>query len=259
MSYLNTLSVFYYGTTITKLNQNLDFSEGGPEITAAIGVGDYTLSEFADAVGTAMTLAGTQTYTAVINRTLRKITISAASTFQLLSLTGTHAGSSPWVLLGYTTVSNKTGTNTYLSQNGTGSEYRPQLLMDNYIQPEDFEVKESAVVNTSTNGVVQTLQFGDGQRMQCNLRGATDLLNIKTSPFFENAAGVQALRDFMKYLITKAKIEFMPDVDTRGTFYKMLLESTGADRNGTRFMINNMDGANRFFQSGVLTFRKVTE
>ena len=259
MSFLNTLSVFYYGTTVTKLNQNLDFNEGAGELTAVILVNDYTLEGYADAVATAMTLAGGQTYTAVINRTTRKITISSVATFSLLSLTGTHAGSSPWTMLGYTTVSDKTGTNTYQSQNGTGSEYRPQLLMNEYTQPEDFEVKESAVVNISVNGVVQTLQFGDGQRMNCNLRGATDLLGIKTDPFFENATGVQSLRDFMKYLITKAKIEFMPDVDVRGTFYSLLLEGTGADKNGTKFIISNMNGANKFFESGTLTFRKVIE
>lgn len=258
MSYLDTLSVFYYGTTITKENQYINFNEGSGELSAAVPIGDYSLTEFASAIATAMTLAGTQAYTCTLNRTTRKLTIASVATFSLLANTGSQVGSSPWELMGFDTSTNKTGSNSYVSENGAGYEYQTQLLMNRYVQPEDYEVKESAVVNTSVNGTVQTLQFGDGQRMQCNIRGATNLTDIKTTPFFENNTGVQDLRDFLKYLITKAKIEFMPDVDNRGNYYKLLLESTESDRTGTRFIINNMDGANRWFESGTLIFRKVS-
>lgn len=259
MSFLDKLSVFYYGTTSEKTNNNLDFSEGGPELTAVISVDDYTLEQYGQAVADAMTLAGSQTYSYSINRANRKITISAASNFSLLSLSGSHAGTSPWDLLGFTTVSDKTGANTYTSQNGVGFEYRPQLILDNYVQLEDYEVKESAVVNQSVSGVVQTLQFGDGQRMSCNIRGASDLTGLKITPFYENASGVQDLRNFMKYLITKAKVEFMPDESARSTFFNLILESTPADKSGVKFQIKNMKGANRFFETGNLLFRKAIE
>lgn len=259
MSALKTLSVFYYGTTITRDNQNLNFDEGSGELTAVVPIGDYSLSELITALEDALNLAGTLTYTVSLARSTRTLTISATGTFDLLTLTGSQVGTSCWDILGYTTASDHTGATSYACENGAGSEYRPQMLLSDYIQPEDYEVKESAVVNTSVNGVVQTLQFGDGQRMQCNIRGATTIVDICLTPFFENVNGVQALRDFMKYLITKAKIEFMPDVDDRDTYYKLLLESSGSDRNGTSFKLSNMDGTNNYFESGVLTFRKVIQ
>lgn len=258
MSYLPKLSVFYYGILITKANQNINFDEGGGELTAVLPIGDYTHSEIVVEIAKAMTLAGALDYTSTFNRTTRKITIAAPSAFDLLTNTGSQVGTSPWELFGFDTASDHTGLLTYTSEDPAGSEYRPQLILGDYIQPEDYEVKESSVVSMSTNGIVQTIQFGDGQRMQCNIRGATDLTDQLTNDlFFENATGVSDLRTFMKYLITKSKVEFMPDVDTRSTFYKMLLESTPADKSGTKFMIKNMDGAQKHFETGTLQFRKV--
>jgi hypothetical protein len=257
MSFLNTLSTFYYGITITKENQNLNFDEGSGELTAVLQIGDYTHTEILTAIENAFNLAGTQVYTATLNRMTRIITISSVASFDLLCNSGSQVGSSSWDLLGFSTATDKTGAATYLGENPSGYEYRPQLLLNNYIQPEDYEVKESAVVNISVSGIVQTLQFGDGQRMQCNIRGASNLTGIKTDPFYENVTGVQDLRTFMKYLITKAKIEFIPDVDDRNTFHSLLLESTPADKSGTRFVIENMNGSNSFFETGTLAFRKV--
>lgn len=258
MSYLPKLSVFYYGILITKANQNMNFDEGGGELTAVLPIGDYTHSEIVVEIAKAFTLAGAQDYTCTFNRTTRKITIAAPLTFDLLTNTGSQVGTSPWTLFGYNTAADQTGAITYTAANAAGSEYRPQIILGDYIQPEDYEVKESAVVSMSTNGIVQTLQFGDGQRMQCNIRGATDLTNQLTNDlFYENATGVADFRTFMKYLITKSKIEFMPDVDTRSTFHKLLLESTPADKSGTKFTIKNMDGAQKHFESGTLMFRKV--
>lgn len=259
MSSINTLSVFYFGTTITIDNKYLNFDEGLGELAAEIPVNDYSLEEFAAIIAESMTLTGTQTYTCTVDRDTRKLTISAPANFTIMTGTGSQIGSSPFTLMGFTQVTDYTGSNSYEGDVGAGFEYRPQLTLNQYIQPEDYEVKESAVVNMSANGVVQTLQFGDGQRMECNIRGASNVLNIKTSPFFENATGIQALRDFMKFLITKSKIEFMPDVDTRGTFYKLLLESTEGDRSGTKFIIRNMEGSNNFYETGKLMFRKVIE
>ena len=258
MSKINTLSVFYYGLTVNKLNNVVNFDEGAGELSAFLSVDDYTLKEYADEIAIRMTLAGTQVYTATVNRATRKITISAPGNFSLLAGTGSQQASAIWSMAGFNFV-DKTGTNSYESDFGAGFEYIPQLTLDDYTSLEDWEVKESAVVNVSTSGVVQTLQYGDGQRMSCRLRGATDLINLKVTPFYENANGVQALRNFMKYLITKAKIEFMPDKDSRSTFYNLLLESTDTDKNGIQFKIKNMKVADKFFECGPLVFRKVVE
>lgn len=257
MSTLQTLSTFYYGFNIESVNQYLDFNEGGPEITASLPISDYSMSEFISAVEDAFNLASTMDYVVSVDRDTRLVTISAPSNFTLMCSTGSHSGSSAWELLGFDTSTNKTGTNTYTSENPCGYEYRPQTLLMGYVAPEDYEVKESAVVSISANGQVQTISFGDGQRMECNIIGATNLLNLKHTPFYENATGLQALRDFMKFLITKSKVEFMPDIANRAQYYTLLLDSSSADKNGTKFRIENMKGATYFYESGSLVFRKV--
>lgn len=257
MSKITTLSTFYYGFTVTKENYSINFNEGAGELTAYVKIGDYTAEQYVDAVATAMTLAGTQTYTGSFNRTTRRMTISAPSNFSLLANTGSQTSVGIWVMSGYSTASDKTGANTYLAEGVAGSVYKTQMPFNKYIALEDYEVKESAVVNLSTSGIVQTLQFGDGQRMQCNIRGASNLTGVKNHNYYENVTGIQDLRNFLKYLITKAKIEFMPDADVPGTFYNLLLESSDKDKNGTSFTLKNMDGANNYYESGVMIFRKV--
>lgn len=259
MSRINTLSVFYYGFNITKDNYAINFSEGGPEISTQLRINDYTLTGFAEEIAERMTLAGTQEYTVSVNRNTRVLTISAPGPFELLTATGSQQSVAIWDLAGFDTLTDKTGASSYVGDQPAGLEYRPQLTFDNYLALEDNLVKESSSVNISANGVVQTLEFGDGQRMECNIRGATDRTGLKMNPFFENPNGRQDLIDFMNYLITKAKIEFMPDVSNRNNFFELLLDSTTADRNGTRYKIQNMKGANDFYETGLLTFRKVIE
>jgi hypothetical protein len=259
MSRINTLSVFYYGFNITRENYAINFSEGGPEKTAFLRINDYTLTGFAKEIEERMTLAGTQQYTVAVNRQTRVLTISAPNNFELLCATGSQQAVAIWDLAGFSTLTDKTGGNSYAGDSAAGFEYRPQLTFDNYLALEDNLVKESASVNVSANGVVQTLEFGDGQRMECVIRGATDRTNLKMTPFFENPTGRQDLRNFMNYIVTKAKIEFMPDVDDRENYFELLLDSTSVDRNGVRYKIQNMKGANDFYETGLLTFRKVIE
>ena len=49
----------------------------------------------------------------------------------------------------------------------------------------------------------------------------------------------------------------MPDNAVRGAYFDILLESTDKDSKGTSFTMKNMDGSNNYFESGLLTFRKV--
>lgn len=256
MSALDTLSTFYYGFLITKDNQYIDFNEGGPNLLATLNIGDYTFEEFCTELQNALNLSGTLTYTVTKNRTTRMITISATGVFNLLCATGSHIGAGAFTLVGFTGA-DKTGLSAYTGNVAAGFEYRPQLLLRNYTKPEDYEVKETAVVSMSANGQVQTISFGEGQRMVCNIIGATDLIGTNNKVFFENANGVENLRHFLRYLITKSKVEFMPDVATRSFYYNLLLESTKASRDGTQYRIENMDGAKNYYESGDLVFRKV--
>lgn len=255
MSKITTLSIFYFGHNVTTLNRSIDFDEGGAEIKATLNVGDYTLTEYAAEVRRAMNIAGAQTYTATIDRATRKITISAPSNFTLRVASGSRVGTTAFTMAGFTGA-NRTGANTYQGNIGSGSEYRPQYPLFNYTSTADSKVKETASVNTSAIGVTQLIYFGDGSRPEMNIRLITNNLVTKNTPFFANANGIQNALDFMAYLITKAKVEFMPDVDTRGTFDKLILESTKDSRNGTEFTLLNMKTPD-FYETGTLTFRKV--
>ena len=259
MSKITTLSTFYYGFIVTKDNNVINFSEGGPEITAKLRINDYTATEYAAEIQTQMRIAGTQNYICTFNRVTRKLTISAPLNFSLLTNTGSQQAVAIWDMAGFTIATDKTGNNSYTAEKAAGFEYRPQLTLTDYLSPEDNLVKESAAVNISANGVVQVLEFGDGRRMKCIIRGATNKIGMKNKPFFENLTGLDDLRKFMRFLVTKSKFEFMPDVDDRAVFYSLLLDSNDANQRGTSFEIKNMKGSNDYYEVGPLTFREVIE
>lgn len=254
MSTLTTLSVFYYGTTVTQENRYIDFDEGGIELNAILNLGSYTATEYCAEVKRALNAAGALDYDYSFNRTTRKITISASGNFTLRTNTGSHTGNNAWSMLGFTTVANKTGAATYTAENGLGSEYRPQYQLDNYVASEDHQVKEQAAVNVSAKGQTQTLFFGNGSRVKMDITVITNKVGLKLDPFYENASGISEFRTFMNFLITKAKVEFMPDVGTRANFVPLILESTDVGRSGVEYQMKNM--TKDFYRSGLLTFRE---
>jgi hypothetical protein len=64
----------------------------------------------------------------------------------------------------------------------------------------------------------------------------------------------------MTYAITKGPFEFMPDRDDPATFDEVLLEKTRRSKNGTGFIIYELDtkGLPNYFESKKLTLRKLT-
>lgn len=259
MSKITTNSRFFYGTTVSILNRSIDFDEGGGELQATLKVGAYSLTEYAAEVQRALREAGSQAYTVTLNRTTRKLTIAAPLAFDLLTNTGTRAGSSAWVMMGFTTVADHTGATSYLAENGAGSEYVTQWPVDQYLAEDDNIVKENATVNMTPAGIVQMIDFGDGRRVQMNIRLITNqqLYDSCANPsFVYNAAGVAAAKALMTYLLTKGRVEFMPDKDTQASFTKCFLESSADDRNGTSYELKNMKTPD-VYETGRLTFRKV--
>jgi len=255
MSFLTTRSTFYYGFTVTRDNYAIDFDEGGPQLTAYLTIGAYTVTEYIAEVKRALDSVGALTYTVTFNRTTRKITIAATGTFALKCLTGTHVGSGIWTMAGFS-ATDKTGAATYTGENGAGSEYRPQAVFKDYISPTHFKVKEFAKVNVAADGTVQMVEFGTGQRFQCNIWQVTDKVNTATSnPTWETQSGAIAnTLLFLDFLITKGKVEFMPDRATPATFYGAILDRSEASSQGTSYTLNEME-AKDFYQTGRLTFR----
>src|SRR6185503_364885 len=96
---------------------------------------------------------GALTYTVTANRSSRTITIATTSTFSLLVSSGTHTGTAPWSLMGFTG-SDRTGASTYTGNAASGSEYRPQFLLQNYISSDDWQQAADASVNKTASGRV---------------------------------------------------------------------------------------------------------
>jgi hypothetical protein len=255
MSKITTRSKFYYGHRVTILNRSLDFKEGaGPELQATLKVGDYTITEFALEVARAMNVAGSQTYTVTFDRDNRLMEISAAAAFTVLFATGSRVGTSVGPLLGMGADIGPLTTITASAE--SGKAYRTQYPVDKYLAPEHNAVKESSSVNVSAVGVTQLITFGDGLRIEMDIRVITNKTGLKNSPFLNNSNGIADALDFMSYIISKSKVEFMPDVDDSNNFVKLILESTPDSKNGTEFSILNMKTPD-VYRTGVLIFRKV--
>jgi len=264
MSDITTFSQFFYGHTISNgagggLGNNIiNFDEGSGELTAELNQGDYTLEEFVLEIKRAMDAVGTLAYNVSVDRTTRQITISSDSAFDLLVISGSQVGTSPWALMGFTGA-DRTGLSSYEGDSSSGSVYRPQAIVFDYVSIDDFRTKQDAVVNTSASGKIQTVQFGDVGFIEMNISPISSRTNLnnKTGNFEESATGVEDARDFLNYLITKAKVEFMEDRDTPSNFTKCLLESTQTSRQGTAFRLESI--IKGFYQTGRLRFREAID
>lgn len=255
---LTTFSQFYFGHTITNLNGAIDFDEGGPELQATLNPGDYSLEEFIAEIKRAMDEVGGQAYSVSVNRATRQITITAPGAFTLRTNTGTRTGSGAWTLMGFTTAANFTGDTTYTGPNGSGSRYRPQHLLVEHVASQNNVEKTDAVVNESASGRVQVIQFGTTKFIEFNIVFATNN-TVRANQFtIENQAnGLDNLRAFMDYIVTKAKFEFMPNRDNANSFEKVILESTPKSRQGTAYKLDELKSAPGYFSTGKLTLRVV--
>lgn len=254
MSTIKTLSKFFYGTTVNRLNWSVDFNEGSGEIQATLAVGNYSLTEYCAELQRAMRAAGSQLYVVALNRTTRKITISAPLNFSLLASTGSRTAVGAWETMG-ASLTDKTGANTYTLENGCGSEYRPQYYLRDYIKEGHSIELEDSTVSTTPIGYAQVASFGDGSRIPMNIVLITNKTGLKNDGFVANATGEVDFMTFISYAMTKGRLEFMPDVNTPSSFTKCFLESTAQDRDAKKFKLQNM--AADIYESGLLTFRKV--
>lgn len=257
---IETYSVFYYGIEITSSNQNLNFDEGGAELTAIISPGSYTHTEFATEIKTAMDAAGGLTYTVTFNRSDRTYTISAGSNFSLLVSTGSTVGSGPFTLMGFTG-SDLTGASTYTGNTGSGSEYEPQFKFQNFVSDDDNQSKVDAQVNESASGQVEVVSFGSRKLMELNIKFATDSDVSKSGHIKNNATGVSDLRSFMQFAIGKGPFEIMEDIGDRSTYKKVILESTPESNNGVAYKLKELvfqGGPTGFFETGIIKLRNLS-
>jgi hypothetical protein len=257
MSY--TYAKWYYGHIITADNNYIDFSEGGPQISAVLRPGSYTLEEFADEIAAQMTAVSTlpQTYTASVNRASRRITISSAGTFQLLVSTGTHSGTSAFALAGFSGA-NKTGAATYTSLDGSGYEFAPQFPLQSLSDFSESKEYLDSSVNVAASGQVEVVNFGSVSYMDCEIKFQT---NVTQANYLikNDSSGFQNLKDFLEYAIKKGRMEFILDQAAPENWVKCILEKTPANNMGTAYQIMRMTSMQLwdYFETGSLRFREV--
>lgn len=253
---ISTFSTFYYGHTIDATNNLLDFKEGATTFLATLDYGEYTLTEFLAEVKRAMEETGAFTYTVSVNRSTRIITIAATGTFSLLTTSGSNIATSPFTLLGFSGA-DKTGSASYTASAASGSAYTPQFKLQEYVPKENQSKAEFNTVLQTATGDVEAIKFADLDRIDMNIKFATNIAQPSNGPITSNTSGVANLNTFMRYITTKAPVEFMPDASTPATYSKVILDSTSSDSKGMSYALKELLGIKLagYYETGKLVFR----
>ena len=253
---IQTRSSFFTLDPVDSTNFYLDFNEGSGELTAEVEVGSYTMTDIIDAIEAAMNAVGTQAYTVTFDRDARKFTISATNPFSLLVSTGTHVGNDIFSLIGFTGADRPSGT-SHLANLQAGTEYVPQFWLQDFVDPLNFQKAISSTVSKTTSGDVEVVKFGIEKFYEFSIKLVTNISQGGSGFVEDDPSGVENLRAFLVFCTNKSNLEFMPDRDDKNVFFKILLESTEQEKDGTGFKIKELydSGLPGFFESGKLTFR----
>jgi hypothetical protein len=254
---INSFSKFYYINEVTLDNLFLNFNEGSGELTAEVAIGDYTPQNLPLAIQTALNDAGLLNYTVTFNRNDRSYTIAANGNFDLLITSGTNVGADIFGLIGFTGP-DLTGANTYTG-NPAADYYEPQYKLQSYVDSEDLQKAIKPSVNKSASGVIEVVKFGNEKFFEFNIVFITDIDQGQIGPIKTNLNGVNDARRFLKFCVSKNKLEFIPDLNDVNTFYDVILESTEEDKDGTGYRLKELydKGAPGYFETGKLVFRLV--
>jgi len=103
--------VYAFEVDVDAINNKVNFSEGGPELTATLATGAYSMSALATELSTKLNAVGGQVYIVSVNA-LNVFTISAPGVFSLLVSTGTNKSVSAYSHFGYSG-DDLSGLNTY--------------------------------------------------------------------------------------------------------------------------------------------------
>lgn len=251
-----THSRFYFDFEVDSTKNAIDFSEGGPEIQATLSTGSYTMTQFATELQRSLNDAGGLTYTVTVNRTTRIFTIAATGTFELLVSTGSRAGTTAYGSAGFTGA-DRTGAATYDGNAAAGQEYTTQKMLQSFVDSSDNEGAASATVNRSVSAKVEVVKFGEEKFYEMDFQLITNVAQPEGSVIRNRATGVADFRTFIRFMVTKAPFEFMPDEDAPSTFTKVILESTPESKDGVKFKLKEqfVRGLVNYYNSGLLRMR----
>jgi hypothetical protein len=257
---IKTYSAFTYGHTVTDDNKFINFNEGSGELLAELDIGSYTLDAYKDEIARAMNdvIGSTVTYTVTLDRSTRRLTINGDASFDLLVSSGSNLGADAFSLMGFTGA-DLTGLSSYEGDSASGFYFEPQFMLQNYVDFEDNIKTTAASVNESASGNVEVVSYGTVNYMECNITLQTNIAQAEGSYLKNDPQGYDNLRAFLKYLITKAPVEFIPDIDTPTNFKDCLLESSKDASNGVNIKIKELytKGFAEYYESGLLTFREL--
>lgn len=142
---------------VDSANNELNFSEGGgPELTATVADGNYTLSALGTAIKTALDTAGALTYTVELT-SLDKFKISATDKFDILSVTGTST-SSLWNEIGFPTIPDDNFTEPFVASDQTGKDNYTGEEVEDVNKQITLLVTDSATPTPGTESITQTLK-----------------------------------------------------------------------------------------------------
>lgn len=255
---LLTKSKFYYGIEILTDNNIIDFNDGSGAIACAIPIGIYSPQEICNKISSLLTASGSQSYSCTFNRTSRKLTISASSNFTILISSGIHSGSSIYKKLGFTNLSDLSGSNTYTAQSETGYSFEPQFYLLDYIPLEHNIKSVQSSINETGSGNLEIIRYGTKRYMECSMELITNHKFSGDSIWAYNPSGVEDALLFLSYATQKCKIEFMPNKDDVSNYYTLILESTESDQNGIGFkLLEQLEYGVGYYKTGRLIFREV--
>ncbi len=253
---IDSFSLFYFDFQVDSSNSSMDFDEGFGEIQAQVSIDNYAPTDLALALKTALDVSGDLTYTVTFNRVQRTYTIESTATFDLLIATGSQVGVSIWDLIGFTGGADLTGLSSYTGSSVAGKVYLPQFKLQDYIAPGFQKEKISPSINESANGVIEIVSFGDRQLIQFRFPWVTNT-GADGRNILHDSLGIENTLTFLDYLITKGVLEFMPDLDDVDTFFKIRLEATSRNSDGTGYLLKERtsDNLRDMYDTGVLRFR----
>lgn len=256
---ITTFSQFFYDFKVDSTSNKLNFEEtaGGGELTATIDSGTFTLTEILLKIKTAMDAVSVNgiVYTISVNRTTRIVTIAGTGAFDLKVSSGAQSSVSVFGTIGFTGADRSSAT-THDGNSEAGDIFKPQFILQSFVDKDDFQEKIDATVNESADGEIEVVSFGTRKFTEFNIRFITNLAGdgkvIKNNP-----TGRADFQRFMQNITTRAPFEFMADIDNASTFLKVQLETTESSRDGTGYRTKELLGNNLpgYFESGKLKVR----
>lgn len=251
---LSAQSLFLYGYTVTVSNQYIDFkgASGGPEITATLPLGDYSLSSLGSALQAAMQAADpTNVYIVTVDRSLlgglaNRITISSSgSFFQILFGTGTHAVASMASLVGFNPT-DYTGGTSYTGSQSTGTSLVPVMLGYDYADPNQQQ-KRFGAVNVSASGLKEAVFFN-----------TQDFIDVEF--MYEPKSKLPAWLALMTWMTAQKPFDFTPEITKPSIFFPVTLEKSEYEGRGLGFQMKEMlkDYPN-FYTTQPMNFRVVKD